>query len=318
MNANSTTQPLAIEVQQLVFRYGQRLALDHLDMAIAANQIFALLGPNGSGKSTLFRVLSTLESYREGQVRVLGMDVQRQPGNVRGQLGVVFQSPSLDPKLTVLENLHCQAALYGLRGQELARRIDAVASQLGLQARLAERVATLSGGLQRRVELAKGVLHRPRLLLMDEPSTGLDPASRLELWQALRELQAQHGVTVVLTTHLLEEADKADTIAILDQGRSVACGAPSALRGQLGARILSIRAAVPQAVCRWLEECGLDAQLQADEIRVTGEQVAELVAPLSAKFGERISSLSMAQPGLEDVFIARTGHHFNRRTSGED
>jgi ABC-2 type transport system ATP-binding protein len=277
---------------------------------VAAGRIFALLGPNGSGKSTLFKILSTLIAYRQGQVRVLGVDVNQHQSQVRHLLGVVFQSPSVDPKLTVRENLLCQATLYGLRGPQLRSRLDQVTQQMGLSERLGDPVGKLSGGQQRRVELAKGILHRPGLLLMDEPSTGLDPAARLELWQILRELQQNHSVTVVLTTHLLEEADKADQIAILDHGKNVAQGSPTALRDELGDQVLSIQAQAPREILQWLLDRSITAQLYQQTIRATGSGVAQLVSPLMETWGNQIQSVTVGRPSLEDVFMARTGHYF--------
>jgi len=303
-------QPHAIDVQRLVFRYGQRLALDELDLTIAAGQIFALLGPNGSGKSTLFRILATLEQSWQGQVWVLGCELQSQPMAIRQKMGVVFQSPSLDKKLTVQENLRCQGVLYGLNGRSLKSRIDEVGTQLGVGDRMQDRIETLSGGLKRRVELAKGMLHRPQLLLLDEPSTGLDPAARLDLWRALTELREDHQVTVVLTTHLLEEADKSNEIAILDKGRCVASGRPDELRGQLGSQILSVQAQSPQPVIQWLQTRNLTARVQGQSVHVAGTDVAALVAPLCEAFGDKIAAVTVGRPSLEDVFIARTGHTF--------
>ncbi len=300
----------AIDVQQLEFQYGQRLALDQLDLRAPTGQIFALLGPNGSGKTTLFRILATLERGWKGNVQVLGFDLRVQPMKVRELLGVVFQAPSLDGKLTVRENLKCQGILYGLNGRHLNVRMQEVAQQLGLAQRMTDRVDTLSGGLKRRVELAKGMLHRPRLLLMDEPSTGLDPASRLDLWRALLELQEQHQVTVILTTHLLEEADKADQIAILDQGKNVACGPPEQLRRELGSQILTVQVQTPQPVMDWMIDRNFAPQSQGNSVRVVGEDVSNLVAPLCESFGNQLVNVSVGRPSLEDVFIARTGHRF--------
>lgn len=305
-----TTTDFAIEIQNLSFRYGQRLAIDQLNLAIQAKQIFAMLGPNGSGKSTLFRVLSTLEPVFEGNVRLFGANLRDNPNAVRRMLGVVFQSASLDRKLTVLENIKCQAALYGLRGAELTKRVDQVTEQLRLKDRLHEFAETLSGGLKRRVELAKGILHRPRLLLLDEPSTGLDPAARIDLWQALTQLQETDGVSVVLTTHLLEEADKADQLAILDQGKVVASGSPTELRMELGSQVLSIQATDPNEVVQWLASQNVAAALHQHHVRATGQEISKLIVPLSERFADRVQSITLGQPNLEDVFIEKTGHQF--------
>jgi ABC-2 type transport system ATP-binding protein len=213
----------AIRVQGVSHWYGQRQALNDVSFEIEPGEIFVFLGPNGGGKSTLFRLLSTLLPLAQGEATLLGFDLRRQIGEIRSRIGVVFQSPSVDRKLTVGENLLHQGHLYGIRGAELKRRSEILLERFKLTDRVRDRVETLSGGLRRRVELAKGLLHHPRLLLLDEPSTGLDPAARNDVWDYLRQLREQDGVTVVLTTHLLEEADKADRIAILDRGKLVDC-----------------------------------------------------------------------------------------------
>ncbi|RMF43344.1 MAG: ABC transporter ATP-binding protein [Planctomycetota bacterium] len=299
----------ALLVDNVEHRYGDRQALRGLRLEVSAGELFAILGPNGSGKSTLFRLISTLVPVQAGEIAVFGHRLPGAQHLVRQLLGVVFQSPSLDPKLTVRENLRCGGVLYGLRGAPLQARIQEVAEQLGVADRMNDMVETLSGGLKRRVELAKGILHRPRLLLMDEPSTGLDPAARIDMWRALKELQKSQRMTIVLTTHLLEEADRADRLAIMHEGRTVAVGAPGELRRELGDQVLTIRPPLPE-VERWLADRGIEARCVDDEIRVTGHDVANLVPALAEQFGRQIQALSVGQPSLEDVFIARTGHRY--------
>ena len=256
--------------RQLLHDKYARQAIDNLELTIEPGEIFAFLGPNGGGKTTLFRLLSTLIPLQQGRVEILGFDLGRASGRQSAQrIGVVFQAPSLDKKLTVAENIRHQGHLYGLSGRELESRQDEMLGRLGLADRRSERIETLSGGLRRRVELAKGMLHRPRLLLLDEPSTGLDPGARSDLWNYLREVRDADGVTVVLTTHLLEEADRADRIAILTPAsswpwaRPTSCGQPSAAtrsrspRRSAGAgrgRFASASAARPAcstAACGW-------------------------------------------------------------------
>ena len=304
------TDSIALDVQHLSHHYGALQALDDLNLEVTGGNIFALLGPNGSGKSTLFRLISTIARIQSGDIRVFGNSPKTDLAAVRSSIGIVFQSPSLDRKLTVLENIRCQAALYGLRGASLKSRIEEVVQQLGIADRLTTIVEKLSGGLKRRVELAKGILHRPKLLLLDEPSTGLDPAARLDLWHALEQLRTEYQVTVLLTTHLLEEADKADRVAILHQGRSVAVGSPSQLRSELGAQVLSIQTHDQPAVLAWLASRSIVAQQFDNHLRVTGSNAATLVAPLAQDFGPQIQSLTLGQPSLEDVFVARTGHQY--------
>ncbi|MFM8285753.1 MAG: ATP-binding cassette domain-containing protein, partial [Planctomycetaceae bacterium] len=237
--------PCAIEIDQVSFRYGAKLALDQLSLAVPQGSLFGLLGPNGGGKTTLFRLLTTLAPVQSGRIKVGGLDLATAPDRVRRAIGVTFQAPSLDRRLTVHENLACHGRLYGLSGAPLHQRIDQLLGQLGLGDRRRDRVDSLSGGLARRVEIAKGLLHAPQLLLLDEPSSGLDPGARIDLWRYLRTLQSDAGVTVLLTTHLMEEAEKCAELALLDRGRVVARGSPAALRAELGGDCLTLRSAHP-------------------------------------------------------------------------
>ena len=207
----------AVSVEGLTHRYGDREALRGVSFAVPPGEIFGLLGPNGGGKTTLFRILSTALVPTSGQARIFGQDVIAQPALVRQQIGIVFQSPSLDKKLTAAENLRHHGHLYGLRGRVLRARTDEMLARVGLSDRAGDRVERLSGGLQRRVELAKGLLPQPRMLLMDEPSTGLDPGARRDLWDYLTQLRDRDGLTILLTTHLMDEADRCDRVAILDR-----------------------------------------------------------------------------------------------------
>src|SRR5579872_232284 len=231
--AGRSSPAAAIEVEGLRHSYGERAALRGVSFDVRPGEIFALLGPNGSGKTTLFRILSTLMLPTGGRAVIARFDPARQPAEVRRRLGIVFQSPSADLKLTVAENLRHQGHLYGLRGAVLRERIEEMLGRVGLADRARDKVETLSGGMQRRVELAKGLMHRPDVLLLDEPTTGLDPGARLDVWQYLRELRAQERVSILVTTHLMEEAERCDRLAILNSGEIVALGTPVALRGQI-------------------------------------------------------------------------------------
>jgi ABC-2 type transport system ATP-binding protein len=219
----------------------------------------------------------------------------------------------LDSKLTVDENIACQAALYGIKGSRLAERRDELLRRLQLIDRRSDYCESLSGGLKRRVELAKGMLHRPRLLLLDEPSTGLDPAARLNLWDAIREM-ADDGMAVLLTTHLLEEADKADRVAIMSDGKKIAEGSPHQLRAELGNGMVTVTASDAAVVEQLLQgELGLDAQRVHQQFRLQSDSPATLVSLLVEKLGDRAQSIAIGRPSLEDVFIAKTGHEFRAR-----
>jgi ABC-2 type transport system ATP-binding protein len=301
----------AIEVRGLIHHYGNHRALAGVGFRVPPGEIFGLLGPNGGGKTTLFRLLSTLLPVQEGEVSVLGLNVGNQQAEVRRRIGVTFQSPSLDAKLTVLENLRHQGHLYGLSGSELRTRIERLLERLGLTDRQRDRVESLSGGLKRRVEIAKGLLHDPALLLLDEPSTGLDPGARHDLWRYLKQLQSEANVTVLVTTHLMEEADRCDRLGILDVGELVAIGTPDELRAEVGGDCLTIHCENPEELAsRIATEFDVTAKLLGGTLRIERERGHELLGKLIERFPDEITSISLGKPTLEDAFIARTGHQF--------
>ncbi len=224
---------------------------------------------------------------------------------------MTFQSPSLDRKLTVRENLVSQGYLYGLSGAALRARIETLLERLGLADRAGDRAESLSGGLARRVEIAKGLLHDPNILLLDEPSTGLDPGARLDLWRYLRLLRDEAGVTVLVTTHLMEEAEHCDKLAILDTGRLAALGTPVELRGAIGGDCLTIQTTVPEDLARRIaDRFQVAARPVGGQVRIEIEKGHEFIGPLVEAFGPEISSVALGKPTLEDVFIQRTGHKF--------
>lgn len=303
----------AIEVSALSHAYGARQALCDVSLSIGRGEIFAFLGPNGGGKTTLFRVLSTLIPRQRGEVRMLGLSLGSDSPAIRANIGVVFQAPSLDKKLTVAENIRCQGALYGLLGRDLRVRQDELLAQLGLAERAGERAETLSGGLRRRVELAKGMIHGPALLLLDEPSTGLDPGARADLWDYLRRVREESGVTVVLTTHLLEEADKVDRLAILNEGRLVALDTPEALRDSVGGDTITIETADAVGLAQDISaRFEISPAVVEESVRLSPGRGPEWIARLVEAFPGRIDSIRLGKPTLEDVFIAKTGHRFWR------
>jgi len=304
----------AILVRDLVKSFGERRALDGISLEVRRGEIFCLLGPNGGGKSTLFRILATLALPDSGSAIVAEHDVLTAAPEVRARIGVVFQSPSLDGKLTILENLRCGGALYGLRGEELESRIRDSSAALNITDRLGDLVESLSGGLQRRAEIAKCLLIRPEVLLLDEPSTGLDPGARLDLWAALEDLRSRHGVTVLCTTHLMEEAARADRVGIVSGGKLVASGSPSELTSALGGDVISL-GVMPGTgadhLARLLtEKTGVPASVVEGEVRLESREPYALAARVAGAFPEEISSLRIARPTLEDVFVARTGRLF--------
>ncbi len=303
-----------IELSGLTHDYGSRLALDGLSFQVRPAEIFGLLGPNGSGKTTLFRILSTLMVPTGGTARIAGFDVAREPNRVRQQTGIVFQATSLDVKLTVAENLMHQGHLYGLRGAELQTRSKTVLSRVGLTDRARDMVETLSGGQKRRIELAKGLIHSPSVLLLDEPSTGLDPGARLDLWHYLRILRDEQGVTVLVTTHLMEEAEHCDRLAFLSAGKLVALGSPAELKSQIGGDIVQFETPTAEAAAllgtRIAERFAVTPVIVDYTVRVEREHGHRFLTEVVEAFPGAIESVSVSKPSLEDVFIQRTGHRF--------
>ena len=298
-----------VETEDLVVEYGARTALAGVSIQVREREIFGVLGPNGGGKSTLFKVLSTMLEPTRGRARVAGFDVQREATEVRRRIGVVFQSQSLDRKLTVEENLRGQGHLYGLWGAALAERMEEVVRRLGLGERRRELVEALSGGLRRRVEIAKGLLHRPAVLLMDEPSAGLDPGARRELWRYVAELRETQGVTVLLTTHLLEEAEGCDRLALLHEGKLVAAGMPAELKAKIGGDVVMLEVGDAAAGMRERLEArwGVRATEMNGSLRVEIGNGHRFITEVVEAFPGAIQSVALHKPTLEDVFLDETG-----------
>jgi len=313
LHSRSGGIPIAaiIQTRDLTREYPQRKALDGVTLDVAEGESVCLLGPNGSGKTTLFKILATLLAPTSGTATVCGHDVVRESPAVRAKLGVVFQAPSLDPKLRAGENLKYGGALYGLGGTELRTRIAAAAKSLGIEDRLGDAVEKLSGGLRRRVEIAKCLLSRPRVLLLDEPSTGIDPSARAEMWTALSRLREETGVTLLFTSHLLDEADRADAVAILSEGKLVAQGTASALRSEIPGQILTIESGSAGALLPKIREnFTSEATLQDGVIRMASTIGYELAAKIAQAYPSEVVSTTVGSPTLADVFFARTGSRF--------
>jgi ABC-2 type transport system ATP-binding protein len=299
----------AVVVEDLCHRYGAREALSRVTLSVARGEIFGLLGPNGGGKTTLFKILSTLLFPTSGRVTIFDHDVTREAGHIRRHLGVVFQHPSLDPKLTVMENLRHHGHLYGMRGPTLRERAEIMLARLGLAERARDRVETLSGGLRRRVELAKALMPRPDMLLLDEPSVGLDPGSRRDFNHYLNHLRAEDGVTVLLTTHILDEADRCDRLGILHQGKLVALGTPGELKRKVGGDVVVIHSHVAEELrVRIKERFGCEPLLVDGNVRVEMPEGHEFAREIAEVFGDAVETVSFGKPTLEDVFIHLTGH----------
>jgi ABC-2 type transport system ATP-binding protein len=297
-----------IQVQNLTHRYGDRVALSNVSFEVKKGEIFGLLGPNGGGKSTLFRILSTMMVPTEGKAIIAGHDVVREPAAVRRQVGVVFQTQSLDKALTVEENLRAQGHLHGLSGAVLRERMEAAMTRLGLLDRRKDLVDTLSGGLRRRVEIAKALLHRPQVLLMGEASTGLDPAARRDVSRHVETLRQTEGVTILLTTHILEEADRCDRLVLLHQGHIVSHGSPDELRSSIGGDVVVLASPdAPALAAKVHERFHLNATAREDEVRVEIENGHRFIAEVVEAFPGAVTSVGLHKPTLEDVFVRQTG-----------
>ena len=312
-----------ISVQNLVHRYENRTALNGVSFDVRPAELFGLLGPNGSGKTTLFRILSTLMIPTGGRAVVMGCDAARDASSLRRQIGVVFQSPSIDPKLTAYENLWHQGHLYGLRGSALKKRVEEILSRVGLSDRAKERVETFSGGMQRRIELAKGLLHHPGVLLLDEPTTGLDPGARRDLWQYLQMLRDEEHVSVLVTTHLMEEAERCDRLAIMNEGNLVALGTPAELKSEIGGDVILLDAArdAELLAAHIRARFDVEAAVLGTQVRIEREGGHRFVPDVVEAFPGEIQAISVSKPALEDVFINRTGHKFwseERETNSAD
>jgi ABC-2 type transport system ATP-binding protein len=300
-----------ISVRDLVHRYDNRAALNGVSFEVRPAELFGVLGPNGSGKTTMFRILSTLIVPVGGRAIILGHDAAREPGQLRREIGVVFQAQSIDLKLTAAENLRHQGHLYGLHGSALTARIKEILQRVGLADRARDKAETFSGGMQRRLELAKGLLHGPRVLLLDEPTTGLDPGARRDLWQYLRVLQSEERVTVLVTTHLMEEAERCDRLAIFNEGKVVALGTPAELKREIGGDVIVLEAKHSESLAgRIQDRFDTEVRLVGEQVRIEKDQAHHFVTDLVEAFPGEIDAVSISKPSLEDVFIRRTGHRF--------
>jgi ABC-2 type transport system ATP-binding protein len=298
-----------VAVEALGHRYADRSALEDVSFEVDRGELFGLLGPNGGGKSTLLRILATLLVPSSGRAAVVDRDVVREPVAVRRRIGVVFQHPSLDPWLTPAENLRHQGHLYGLRGAGLAERTRRLLDRLGVAGRADDLVRTLSGGLRRRVELAKGLLNQPDVLLLDEPTVGLDPGGRREFWRSVAALREEREVTVLVTTHLMHEAEACDRVGILDRGRLVALGSPQALEDAIRGDVVALETAEPDRLAAAVaERFATEARVVDGVVRIERLDGAAFVPRLAESFPGMIRSITVGRPTLEDVFVQRTGH----------
>lgn len=302
-----------LKVTDLIYKYpGQKKpALNKLSLLVPNGSIFGIVGPNGGGKSTTFKILSTLILPQQGTVELWGIDLLKNPGKVRSLLGVVFQAPALDKKLTVEENLFHQGHLYGMRGKILVERTEFLLKRLGLWEKRDEKTENLSGGQKRRLEITKSLLHHPKMLILDEPTTGLDPLARKEVWNYLKFLREKEQMTILVTTHLLEEAEDCDEIALIDKGKVICHGKPSTLRHDLGGNLVSVRTLRAKNLAEKIsKKFSPDIKDLGQEIRIQPNDISSFLDYLIKDCANDFDSFTVGKPTLEDLFIEKTGHKF--------
>ncbi len=305
-----------IEVGELTKNFGEFTAVDGISFQVMKGEVFAFLGPNGAGKSTTINVLCTLARPTSGHVRVAGIDVAERPKAVRRRIGLVFQEQTLDDQLTAQENLRFHAVLYRVPSGEVDQRIARVLDLVDLSDRRYDLVSEFSGGMARRLEIARALMHVPSVLFLDEPTIGLDPQTRALMWKDVLRLRDESGVTVFLTTHYMDEAEYADRIAIIDHGKIVALDTPKALKAAVGADTVDLRTTDDAAAVAALQAAGYDVQAGEDGVRVFVEHGERAVAPLIATVGEGVLHVHVHQPTLDDVFLFFTGREI-RESHGE-
>ncbi len=294
---------MLLAVEGLEHRYGAVTALSNFTMHLNRRDIVGLLGPNGSGKSTLLRVLSTVVKPQVGKVEICGFDVVTNVEAVRSRIGVVFQTQTLDKLLTVEENLVACGSFYGMYGRALVERTRAVMGQLGISDKRNEMVKTLSGGMQRRAELARALLHEPQLLILDEPTTGLDPVAREEFWRAIVELRDRRNTAILLSTHLFEEAERCESLILLDHGVRVAEGKPEDLKADIGGEVVELQARRPAEALEVLRaQFGEAMELSDGVIRVVATEAHKLIPRLVDALPGEVVSIGLHQPTMADVF----------------
>ncbi len=306
-----------IRATALTKHFGAIEAVKGIDLEVHRGEIFGFLGPNGAGKTTTISMLCTLLQPTSGQAMVAGFDVASHPGDVRSAIGLVFQDPSLDGQLTAKENLEFHAFVYSIPSSERAGRIAEVLEMVDLSDRAKSIVMTFSGGMRRRLEIARGMMHTPEILFLDEPTIGLDPQTRRHIWGYLRKLRAEQGVTLFMTTHYMDEAEECDRIAIIDHGEIVALGTPDELKGMVGGDVVTIATSDnPTAADELRGTFELEPTVDNGTIRVEVSDGAGFIPRLVRELSVPVTSISSHRPSLDDVFLKLTGHAIRDEAAG--
>ncbi len=307
-----------VEVKGLTKKYGQLEAVRGIDLVVEAGEIFGFLGPNGAGKTTTISILCTLVRKTSGDARVAGLDVDADPSAVRSRIGLVFQDPSLDAQLTGRENLELHGQIYGVPGALRRQRIAELLEMVELGDRANSLVQTYSGGMKRRLEIARGLLHHPEVLFLDEPTLGLDPQTRNHIWEYLRALRKREGVTLFMTTHYMDEAEFCDRIAIIDKGQIVALGTPGELKSRVGGDVITITSGDSGAVAGEIERLfALKPLVDNGSLRIEVPDGAAFLPRLVRELPMPLDTVTLRRPSLDDVFLKLTGHAIRAESAGD-
>ena len=297
-----------IEVENLVKKYGDLMAVNNINFTVKPGEIFGFLGPNGAGKTTTINILCTLTKPTSGRASIAGLDVVHQQSQVRQQIGLVFQDPSLDERLSGLQNLRFHALVYSVPASVREQRIEQLLKMMELWDKRHNKVQTFSGGMKRRLELARGLLHHPRVLFLDEPTLGLDPQTRNRMWEYILELRRQEATTIFLTTHYMDEAEKADRIAVIDYGKLIAMDTPAKLKRMVGKDIVSLKTDDnDKAMAEIKRRYQIEARRDGDGLCFEVANGEEFLPVILREFSTLIVSVSMRRPSLDDVFLKLTG-----------
>lgn len=307
---------LAVDVHGLTKRYGELAAVDGIDFSVGQGEIFAFLGPNGAGKSTTIKMLCTLAHPTAGHATVAGFDVATRAKSVRRHIGLVFQEQTLDDQLTAEENLRFHAVLYGVPHSKVEARISRVLELVALSDRRKDLVSTYSGGMARRLEIARGMLHTPKILFLDEPTVGLDPQTRALIWDDIQRLRRDEGVTIFLTTHYMDEAEYAERIAIIDHGAIIALDTPDVLKASVGTDTVAIETSDDEAALASLKRAGYTVERTGSGITAFVADEETAVGPIVAATGVPVRTVRAHRPTLDDVFLHFTGREI-REQHGE-
>ena len=308
-----------IKVENLVKKFGELVAVDDISFSVAPGEIFGFLGPNGAGKTTTINILCTLSKPTSGRATINGLDVVHQQSQVRQTIGLVFQDPSLDEQLSGLQNLRFHASVYNMPSSLREQRIEQVLKMTELWDRRNSKVRTYSGGMKRRLELGRGLLHHPKVLFLDEPTLGLDPQTRSRMWEYILELQRHEGTTIFLTTHYMDEADKANRIAIIDHGKLIVMDTPEKLKKIAGEDIISLKTndndrATEEVKLRY----GIEARRDSNGLIFEVTNGEEFLPAFIKEFSTRILSVSLRHPSLDDVFLKLTGREVRQEEAADE